>query len=368
MKKTLAVVIASLFVAPLAMAEVTIYGSLRTGVEYSNTNGSKDSTKDISRVRLVDQSSRLGFKGSDKLDNGMTVFWQAEQRPRVGSYDETGTSTGTFGDRNTFIAIKGDFGMLMAGRYDDLIDNTMGDFTVGLDCIDEISDGAVVYSRRGATKANNNVLYASPSFNGFAFKAQADLGPKTSAGDGKGYAGSAFYKGSKFDFGTAYKEVNDFNGATPSNTSATSTPLDGDYYKTFIVGGNLKLIDGLNVSAAFNRVKRKSTASKYEAEQDSYAVGMTYQVQKTLYQLSYGRLNDGKYNDATVSDSKVQGIMAGLRYQLSKQTSLMASVNYIKTGDNAGDKATATYTSGTGVKAYAGSRVIATGVGLRTDF
>lgn len=369
MKKTLAVVIASMFVAPIAMAEVTIYGSLRTGVEYSNSSGAVDSTKNLTRVRLVDQSSRLGFRGTDKLDNGMSVIWQAEQRPRVGSYDETGVSTGVFGDRNTFIALKGNFGMVMAGRYDDVIDQTMGDFYRGLDCVDEISDGAVVYTRRGATKTGNTLEYYSPSFNGFGFKAQTDLGPSTAAGNARGYAGSVFFNGSKFDIGAAYKQVNNINSAKADG----GTVVNGDYYKTFVAGANLKLVDGLNASAAWNRVQRKSTVAsstlpKYEAKQDGYAVGMTYLVAKTTYQLSYGRLNNGVFNDATVDDSKVQGVMAGMKYQLSKQTSLMASVNYIKSGDHAGEKVTTRIGTGTGMSGYAGSRYIATGVGIRTDF
>lgn len=78
--------VAAVFTAP-AFAEVVVYGSARTGVEYSSVSGSEPS-----RLRLVDESSRLGFKGSDKLDNGMTVFWKSEQRIRIGSSSIDGTT------------------------------------------------------------------------------------------------------------------------------------------------------------------------------------------------------------------------------------------------------------------------------------
>ena len=88
MKKIIALAVASAFVVPAAMAEVTVYGSLRTGIEVARQ---ERVAGDFDSFRLTDQNSRLGFKGSDKLDNGLTVLWQTESRIRAGSKNIDGT-------------------------------------------------------------------------------------------------------------------------------------------------------------------------------------------------------------------------------------------------------------------------------------
>lgn len=371
MKKYLAVAIAGLMVSPWVMAEVTVYGSLRTAIEYDAVSGANTSANNVNKVRLVDQSSRLGFRGVDKLDNGLTVYWQSEHRPRVGASANDGTSTPVFGDRNTFIAIGGDFGRLQAGRYDDLIDQSMGDFYRGVNNIEETEGGVVNFVRRGATKPTNLLQYTSPKFRGFGFKTQYDFGskiddPNTATTDitfAKGYAGSAFYNHQLFDVGLAYKQVDN----NSSSKAEASTVAKNAYYKTFIVGANAKPMAGLNISAAWNHVARKDKSGNV-GKQDSWGLGATYLVGKFQYAVGYGQLQDGKYNGSTVANSKTWGATLGLNYSLSKQTMLTSGFNYTRNGKAAGSNLTSSITNGTGLSAGAGSTIKAVSIGMRTDF
>ncbi|MBS1157022.1 MAG: porin [Proteobacteria bacterium] len=372
MKKYLAIAIAGLAISPLAMSEVTVYGSLRTAIEYDSVSGATTAANNVNKVRLVDQSSRLGFRGADKLDNGLTVYWQSEHRPRVGASANDGTSTPVFGDRNTFVAIGGDFGRLQAGRYDDLIDQSMGDFYRGVNNIEETSGGVVNFVRRGATKPTNLLQYNSPKFSGFGFKAQYDFGSKiddpntTTVTDitfARGYGGSAFYNDAWFDVGVAYKQVDN----NSSSKAEASTVAKDAHYKTLIIGANAKPLEGLNISAAWNHVDRKD-ASGNVGKQDSWGLGTTYLVGKYQYAVGYGQLQDGKYNGSKVADSKTWGVSLGLNYSLSKQTMLTSGVNYTRNGKTAGSKLTSSITTGTGLSAGAGATVKAVSVGMRTDF
>lgn len=74
-KKNLAVIVASLFIVPVAAhADVTIYGFLSGGIESAKATGNGNSAKDYaSRTRVVDENSRIGFKA------GKT--WAAAPRP-----------------------------------------------------------------------------------------------------------------------------------------------------------------------------------------------------------------------------------------------------------------------------------------------
>ncbi|ATP33633.1 hypothetical protein CR207_15790 [Chromobacterium violaceum] len=70
MKKSLiALLVATLPAA--AFADVTIYGKIKGGVEYVDNGVTKQTNVD-------DLGSRIGFKGSEDLGNGLKTIWQVE--------------------------------------------------------------------------------------------------------------------------------------------------------------------------------------------------------------------------------------------------------------------------------------------------
>ena len=74
MKKIIILAVSAALVTPAAIAAVDIYGFLSNGVEVSRVDDGRGN--DLNRVRLVDVNSRIGFQGSDKLDNGLAVLWR----------------------------------------------------------------------------------------------------------------------------------------------------------------------------------------------------------------------------------------------------------------------------------------------------
>lgn len=355
MKKIIALAVASAFIAPAAMAEVVVYGSLRTSVEYAKMS---DTSADYSKVRLVDQSSRLGFKGTDKLDNGLTVLWQAEQRVRVGASNADGTNNASvgWGDRDTFVGLQGGFGLVRAGKFDDIIDASRGDFYGALGGLEETSSINSRFVRRGAAKSNNTIAYHSPSFGGFGFKAQYVMGEKTASTNNNGYAATAFYKASLFELGAGYKGMSD------TTSSAASTGGDNaDKYKYYVVGGSVMPIAGLKISAAVDQTK--VTDSGTTTKQVGYGLGAQYDMGKYSFQTSYGKLNDKKVNGVKDSTSGAWGAEVGMTYALSKQTKLLAGVSYIKNESGA-----SLTTNTSAFAATAGADLASVSVGIRTDF
>lgn len=368
MKKIIALAVAAAFVAPAAMAEVVVYGSLRTAVEYSKIDATTDAN-DVSRFRLIDESSRLGFKGSDKLDNGLTVLWQAEQRVRVGSSELNGTNNATsgWGDRDTFVGLQGDFGLIRAGKFDDIIDASKGDFFVGIDNMDETSGGTTKFVRRGSGKPTNVVAYHSPSFSGFAFKAQYDFGSDTGTTNTNGYAATAFYKHKFFDFGAGYKQVNDIIATTGNNSSDAAVD---DKFKYFVVGANIKPVDGLNIGLVWDRTEKKDASAGTTVKQDGYGIGATYATGKYKFGLAGGMLDDTK-GAANNDETSSWGVNLGMQYNLSKQTKLLAGATYVHNDDRSstGSGTVASVgASGANTTAITGTKITAVSVGIRTDF
>lgn len=368
MKKIIALAVAAAFVAPVAMAEVVVYGSLRTSVEYAKVDGP---AADYSKVRLADQSSRLGFKGSDKLDNGLTVLWQAEQRVRVGASDANGTNnqqSAGWGDRDTFVGLQGDFGLVRAGKFDDIIDASRGDFYSALGGLEETSSISGRFVRRGAAKSSNTVAYHSPSFGGFGFKAQYVLGEKNATADNRGYAATAFYKHSMFELGAGYKAMNDTTSSAAGTATVTAldTTVVGDKYKYYVVGASVKPIAGLKISAAYDQTKVTDVAaSTSETKQAGYGVGVQYDMGKYSFQTSYNKLEDKKVNGVKSVDSGAWGAEIGMTYALSKQTKLLASISYIK---NDANTSLTTNTSAFSTADAKGAKQSSVSVGIRTDF
>jgi len=378
MKKILVLAIASAFVAPAVMAEVTVYGSLRTGLEVSRNDDSAGQR--VSRFRLADGDSRLGFKGTDKLDSGLTLLWQSEERIRVGSASPQGTidiNNQGWSGRDTFIGLQGNFGTVRFGTgFGDTIDNALGDFASAAGDTVDAAGGLDSSIRRGNASPTNIVMYASPSFGGFSFKANYDFGRKNTTANAYSYAASAFYNSKLFDIGTAYKHSKNTN--QPSvNTSVTSTasfaPVNGDSFTTYLVAGQIKPIDGLAIATGWQRVKTSTTAGAFgDAHQDGYGLAATYTVAKLAYQLAAGKVDNVKGDNATVSSTGYSTYNGSATYALSKQSQLRFMLTYIKNQDHAGTYASqgfGTWSTASGIAPVsAGGKATVASIGLLTDF
>ncbi|HEY7886132.1 MAG TPA: porin [Cellvibrionaceae bacterium] len=104
MKKTLLPL--ALFCVPMvSMADVSVYGRAHVSVDWL------DNGADYSAVNLVSNGSRLGFKANHVMGD-LTAMVQIEQQV---DYDAGEAFTSA---RDTFIGLKGNFGMVRAGRFD----------------------------------------------------------------------------------------------------------------------------------------------------------------------------------------------------------------------------------------------------------
>lgn len=84
MKKTLiALAVATLPAA--AFADVTIYGQIKAGVENVDAGG-------VNKTNVDDMGSRIGFKGSEDLGNGLKAIWQVESGFDIDGTNRQGTA------------------------------------------------------------------------------------------------------------------------------------------------------------------------------------------------------------------------------------------------------------------------------------
>ena len=158
-KKLIALAVAGLVSVPaFAQSNVTIYGRMDAGV-FNKDNEKGDA------VTAVDSSgwttSRIGFKGSENLGNGLQALFQVETK--LVNDDATGLS----GEgRDTFVGLAGGFGAVLLGRISSPLNSWLADFdhseTANNFRVTNVSGSAVF-----ETRANNTIAYATPNMGGF---------------------------------------------------------------------------------------------------------------------------------------------------------------------------------------------------------
>jgi len=112
-KKLIAAAVAGALATPVAIADVAVSGSIRTGVEYTG-----------SEWVVADNFSRLRFKASSDLGNGQSAYMGYEFR--VNSAQGTIVTGNT--QRLSYVGIKGDWGSLSLGSQWSTLFNTVGTF------------------------------------------------------------------------------------------------------------------------------------------------------------------------------------------------------------------------------------------------
>jgi len=108
---------------------------------------------------LNSNASRLGLKGKTEISDGLEIVYQAEYEICIDSGDCKGQ---TFKQRNTFVGIKGGFGMVLVGKHDSPTKVAAGK----VDLFNDL-EGDIKNAFEGENRLSNIIAYTSPTMNGF---------------------------------------------------------------------------------------------------------------------------------------------------------------------------------------------------------
>lgn len=145
--KHFAGLLALAMVPTVVQADVTVYGKGDVALQYVDRSGEET-------AELVDNSSRIGLKGSETLTDGLEAIYQFE----YGTYVDDGDSDGrTLGQRNIYIGLRGDWGSLLAGKVDTPLKRVQNK----VDLFNDL-EGDIGYLFAGEVRASNTVQYRSP--------------------------------------------------------------------------------------------------------------------------------------------------------------------------------------------------------------
>ena len=317
MKKTLcALAVGATFLTPaLAMAaDVKIYGRAHVSLDYL------DDGKDYNEVGLSSNSSRLGFKAEQKLENGMTVFGQVEQEVNFASGSQDGKSV-DFATRDTFVGLKGDFGQVRAGRFDSPFKVARGPVNFFGDMVGDIRNVTRVSDNKFDERNENTVEYKSPKFGGgFNVLAALSLHPSTSIpkdattgegqDDNKAYDLALTYKEGPVDFAAAYERYEE-------NSAIGSGERDG-----FRIAAAYKITPELNLGGLYQYLTHdlEGTATKY-ADAQVFGVAADYKVAPKTY--VRGQVF---HRDVDADDANATLLAVGVEHRLDKAVRVYANL------------------------------------------
>ena len=172
---------------------------------------------------LSSNSSRLGLKGKMALDQGYTVFYQAEWH--VGLSGEK-----DWGQRNRFLGMKGEFGQLRLGRIDTPV-KKLGR-SVDLFWSSQLGENRSLTAKSGFDSRYNNGIVYSKKMGDYikltgAYYADAKDDDRIDNNDGSVFSSSVTYSNETFMLGAGYELVNGDEGTAAAEAEAAAETPPG---------------------------------------------------------------------------------------------------------------------------------------------
>ena len=308
MKKTLiALAVLGAFGAAHA-SDVTIYGKLQPSYDFVDV----DATNDISDMTW--NNSRLGFKGSEDLGNGLKAIFQIESKVKM-----TETGGGSIADRDSWVGLAGEFGSITFGNHQtayvkaaakyDFMSDSIGDYNNIMGAVSgaasgDNSDELNLYLN---ARVKKSAYYKSPVISGFQVQASYAMGAQHKLGDDQDISAiAATYTNGPLQVLAGYEVQK--NGA-----------LSGKDVEGMKIGAGYKLPFGTQINAIYENVSVEDNGGDVDHFYLAAAHPVTSAVD-VMASFIYAD-NDG---DVAGSDDGAKMYAVGAKYKFSKRTNVMA--------------------------------------------
>jgi len=316
----LACAAAALACGAAAQAEVTLYGKVDLGVVHES-GGSDGAVTRLSSGAM--SPSRLGVKADFDLGDGLKAKAQLETGFCADSRnnDAPYCTGGNFMGRRATLALAGAFGEVSAGRQ-------FVPAYLNIDNFDPFGTGTAGQATNlfddAGLRANNSIVYTTPSFGGFSASALYAFGEVNgSSSAGRKLGGSAGYAEGPLAVGAAYQEDRSSDDSITTKHANIGASYD---FKV----------------ATLNALYQRTTGKK-----SRYLIGTTVPAAGGTVMASYIRLTDGS---AAKQDASQVGI--GYTRPIAKQLKWYAAYAHISNKNGAGYTVGNATDSGSGDSAF----------------
>ena len=354
---------------------------------------------DGSAFNLKNNSSLIGFKGTEDLGNGLKGLFQFETNVNAnGSGNGTtavATSNSTFGSaRDSYVGVNSKYGTALGGYLstpyrstltsfdvmpgatgDGRIETIFGRTTVGASSLQagaanqsaSIRATAMAYAMPTLYGFNGSIAYAPNANNNNSIGAdnQNAGAPNSALSLALGWAG----------YGVAVKGAFQQAKYTSAVDNSATTGFQAGYplqnATNYLIGAQYTGLPGLKAGVVYGRntlgMNSTATTGAAKGANNSVWAGVSYRFGNNEPRLSYANTSD---TSGLAQASTYTGQNGGNQwnlgwgYYLSKRTQVYGIVSQIKNNANANYN----YMAPTGVSLSGGEKLFTYGMGMRTNF
>lgn len=292
--------------AALAQSAVTVYGVVDMGLSRDD-NGAATKSTTTKLDSGIQSGSRLGFKGTEDLGNGLKANFVLE----MGLKADTGASDGVTFGRQAYVGLSSTaFGSINFGRQKSLT-------YVASESIDPFGVGLAGNMNRlfgTVTRVDNAATYNTPNMSGFVGAAQYSFGEQAGSTSKNGIASlSGTYNAGPVLASLVYEKAKD-------------VVVAGADVEKVLVGGSYDFTVA-KAHAAFEQVK--ATFGGASTKVNVWMLGATVPVGAGAFLVDYTNLSPKDGNEVTA-----QQFALGYTYSLSKRTNVYTSFSQTKNDKN----------------------------------
>jgi predicted porin len=363
-----------------AQTNVTVYGKLYPQVtHYSISKGTAAGTpvstlsrsvgttpEKLSGTLMEASNSRLGFRGTEKLGNGMTAMFQLETTVRVD--DGLQSSSGVLFNRDTFVGLEGGFGRVRMGRMDTIykqVTDTLG--FMGIHSGNFVSPSNILAARgfgsnnahRFHERPSNTIDYQSPEFGAFQLYAGYSFGEVAGAVSDRTIVSTGVtYEQGPVYLALAHEQHHGLYGGSRNVPSALRNLAGGSSTgASFVAAPGTDSKDTSTRASAlykFTKATRAEvnfavtklsetggTAGKFrDYKQNNWHIGVEHKMGPWTFASGYGQASEGscsRVGGVACSTEGLDGKMLtlGAMYSFSKRTALFALASRLNNGKSA---------------------------------
>jgi predicted porin len=356
-KKVMAIAVAGVFAVPaVALAQkstVEIYGRANLGLDNYQAKGGVNAANDLDgRMRVYDNSSRVGFRGTEALGSGLSAIFQFETGVNVDTGNNlsqaasANASSGFWASRDSFVGLDSNFGRLTFGRQSIYWANGVNAqfaanyINTEIPWTNGTNLGRISLQGAAVARVSNTVQYTTPTFGGmnatlsYAPGAESVQGNSTSDTNGKVWG--ATLRGT---FGAFYAQF-DYADVTGNTAPPGGVTAKGKAYK---LGGSWGYMPGARVGIIWVKTDVDNNTGAVtgvtagdDVNQDGFTINWEHTFGNIQPMAQYGWTGDMKGCNvaAECDNTKSTAFMLGARYFLSKRTWVYASYNQVSNKDN----------------------------------
>lgn len=344
MKQAACIVLGLACASAQAQTNVQIYGIADAAI-VGEHGGVASATKVTSGAA---SASRIGFKGSEELGDGMSAFFTLETGVKIDSGELDASNT--IFNRQALVGLKTPAGSVALGRqytpYHLALVQAVDPFGTGY-----AGTAKNLLPDNGTNvRASNSITYSSPKLSGVSVDLFYSAGEQSEISAGRQVGAGINYARGPLALRLIYNA---------RNTDVVATGVNHDIGRNYLIGGNydfdwIQLYAGFEVDKGFNSAPLFNSGNPYggvkptaSTDARDLIVGFKSRVGPGMLMVSTQRKDDRtRFNQ----DASEWGI--GYMYPLSKRTSLYAAYAHINNKNGAGYTVANNTESGTGNTGY----------------